>query len=163
MDELEKGLSVSLQGSAADSAAQKALAQIADWGLVMPKIAPLVLDFGLGSFRETGEIEFWIANETEAGYCGKFLFVLAGQTCPTHCHKEKLETFYVVKGTMRVYYDGQTRNLQAGDTLRVETGKMHSFTGIGSALLLEVSRPSIVDDNYFENPDIPIGGNCRAR
>jgi N-acetylneuraminate synthase len=125
----------------------------------MPATDPLVFDFGLGDFAHTGEVEFWIANEVKAGYCGKFLFLFEGQTCPSHYHRDKLETFYLVRGCLRVLYEGSERILRAGDTLRVETGRRHSFTGIEASLLLEVSKPSIIADNYFENPDIPIGGN----
>jgi len=51
--------------------------------------------------------------------------------------------------------------MSAGDVLRVEVGKDHRFTGLGPCLLLEVSKPSIIADNYFENTNIPIGGNYR--
>ncbi len=64
----------------------------------MPPGEPLVLDFGLGRFDEIGEIEFWVANEETHGYCGKFLFVADGQTCPYHRHDRKHETFFVLKG-----------------------------------------------------------------
>ena len=40
------------------------------WGLTMPDVEPLALDFGLGRFDEIGEIEFWVANDPETGYCG---------------------------------------------------------------------------------------------
>lgn len=159
MDELKKGLSISVHGPEAEEALTRAYNQIGAWGLVMPKVEPLVLDFGLGDFWNTGEIEFWIANEEKAGYCGKFLFVFDGQTCPTHHHKRKLETFYLVKGTLKVLYTGTRRELQEGDVLRVDTKVDHSFTGAGPALLLEVSKPSIIDDNFFANRRIPIGGN----
>ncbi len=42
-------------------------AQIAEWGLTMPSVEPLPLHFGLHDFRVTGETEFWVANEEEAG------------------------------------------------------------------------------------------------
>ena len=159
MEELEKGLQISMSGDAAKDAADRALAQIASWGLTMPEVEPLVLDFGLGRFDEIGEIEFWIANEVEAGYCGKFLFVFDGQTCPLHMHKNKLETFFVVRGSLDVRYGGKAIELPQGGVLEVQTGVEHSFAGIGPALLLEVSAPSIIDDNYFANRSIPIGGN----
>jgi quercetin dioxygenase-like cupin family protein len=162
MEELSKGLAVALSGPEADGIVARARRQIESWGLAMPDTRPLVFDFGLGDFARTGEVEFWIANEVEAGYCGKFLFVFAGQTCPSHYHRDKLETFFLVKGRLRVLYDGTERILEAGDTLRVETGRGHSFTGLQASLLLEVSRPSIIADNYFENPDIPIGGGRRG-
>lgn len=159
MDELQKGLNFSLHGKQAEEKVEKVLARISEWGLVMPDVTPLVLDFGLGDFEKTGETEFWIANEKEAGYCGKFLFVFKGQTCPKHYHREKLETFYIVRGKVRMLFGEDNLLMKTGDVLRVPVGTPHSFSGIEPSLLLEVSRPSIVNDNYFENRDIPIGGN----
>ena len=163
MDELEKGIDVALSGELAREAAQRVQDAVASWGLKLPDVEPLVLDFGLGDFEKTGEVEFWIANESEGGYCGKFLFVFPGQTCPKHMHKEKLETFFITRGRITMFYHGTERIMSGGDVLRVETGAMHSFTGIEPTLLLEVSKPSIIDDNFFENTDIPIGGNYRPR
>ena len=163
MEELDKGLSISMGGNEAARAVDRANAQISAWGLTMPEVEPLVLDFGFGRFDEIGEIEFWIANEVKAGYCGKFLFVFDGQLCPLHMHKNKNETFFVVRGVLDVTYDGDSIELAQGGVLKVRTGVEHSFAGIGPALLLEVSAPSIVDDNYFADRSIPIGGNYVGR
>lgn len=84
------------------------------WGLTMPSGEPLALDFGLGRFSEIGEIEFWIANEEKAGYCGKFLFVDDGQTCPYHKHERKREMFFVLKGTVRIVMDGGAHIMNEG-------------------------------------------------
>lgn len=127
------------------------------WGLTMPNSEPLAFDFGLGRFSEIGEIEFWVANEQQAGYCGKFLFVDDGQTCPYHKHNRKHETFFVMKGTVRMVIDGQEKVLEQGDGLAMPPGQRHSFTGIGPALLLEVSMPSIRGDSFFT--DSKIGDN----
>jgi quercetin dioxygenase-like cupin family protein len=125
---------------------------IAGWGLTMPSAYdPLVLDFGLGCFSETGEVEFWVINEEENGYCGKFLFVDDGQTCPYHEHARKHETFMVMKGQVKMVVDGTPRIMNEGDTLVMEPGKRHAFTGIGPALILECSMPSMRGDNFFEN------------
>ena len=132
---------------------------LASWGLTMPSTyEPLVLDFGLGHFSETGEIEFWITNEEKRGYCGKFLFVDDGQTCPYHAHGAKHETFFVIKGRVRMVVDGDVRSMEEGDTLVMEPGRRHAFTGIGPALILEVSMPSTRGDNFFEDPAIGSGG-----
>ena len=127
------------------------------WGLTMPDVEPLALDFGLGRFDEIGEIEYWIANDEETGYCGKFLFVADGQTCPYHHHDVKHETFFLVKGTLRLVVDGEEKLLQEGETLVMPPGQRHSFTGVGPALLLEVSMPSTRQDNFFA--DSAIGDN----
>jgi N-acetylneuraminate synthase len=159
MDELEKGLDVALHGKAAEKAAQRVRDTVSSWGLKLPDVEPLVLDFGLGDFEHIGEVEFWIANENDAGYCGKFLFVFPGQTCPEHMHREKLETFFIVKGKVNMQCGERQFQMSTGDVLKVETGTRHSFTGIEPTLLLEVSKPSIIADNYFSNARIPIGGN----
>lgn len=163
MEELDKGLDISLKGPEADQLLAAFRRQVADWNLAMPPVEPLVLDFGLGDFARIGLIECWVANEVQAGYCGKFLFVFDGQTCPVHRHRTKHETFFLVKGRVRMVYDGAEREMDEGAVLPVDPWKYHSFTGIGPALLLEVSMPCVVDDNFFENPEIPIGGNYRKR
>jgi quercetin dioxygenase-like cupin family protein len=127
---------------------------MAGWGLTMPAGEPLVLDFGLGRFSEIGEIEFWVANEEEAGYCGKFLFVEDRQTCPYHRHDIKHETFFVMKGRVRMVIDGAERILSEGELLVMPPGQRHSFTGVGPALLLEVSMPSRRSDNFFADDAI---------
>ena len=146
-----------LWGAERDRAVAEMRAQVAAWGLAMPDVEPLVIQFGLGEFRKTGEIEHWIANEAVSGYCGKFLFVFDGQTCPYHRHDVKHETFFVLKGRVRMVVDGAERVLAEGDTLVMPPGVRHSFTGLGSALLLEVSMPSTLNDNFFE--DRRIGRN----
>ena len=163
MDELDKALDIAMKGPQADRALAEFQRQIAAWKVALPAVAPLVLDFGLGDFAKTGLIEYWIANEVEAGYCGKYLFVFDGQTCPLHRHRRKHETFLVVKGRVAMQCGGSQTEMAEGAVLPVQPGTPHSFTGIGPALLLELSMPCEVDDNFFDNPEIPIGGNWRAR
>jgi mannose-6-phosphate isomerase-like protein (cupin superfamily) len=150
--------SVELQGAERSEAIEEVKSRIAEWGLTMPPVEPLPLHFGLGRFREIGETEFWIANETELGYCGKFLFVFDGQTCPYHHHNMKHETFFIVKGSVWMVVDGDERVMREGDLLAMPPGKAHSFTGIGPALILEVSMPSILKDNFFEDHAIGEDG-----
>lgn len=135
---------------------------MAKWQIAMPDEKPLVSDFCLDDFRHVGLIEVWIANEMEAGYCGKYLFVDDGQLCPSHCHKQKLETFFIVKGDVEMTYDGETFVMHPGDRKLVERGHYHSFTGKGPALILEVSMPCTDDDDFFEDKRIPVGGDFSA-
>ena len=159
MNELDKARSIELTGPQRQQALEQFYEQIKEWNIALPTAEPLVLDFGLGQFDTIGLVESWIANEMDAGYCGKYLFVTDGQTCPKHHHKHKHETFFVVEGRVKVYYDGTKRILEKGDSLPVAQLAKHSFTGLGPALLLELSQPCVIDDNYFENTNIPIGGN----
>ena len=162
MRELDKGLEIALKGPPAEAALEACRRVLADWQVALPPVAPLVLDFGLDNFRRTGLIEFWIANQVDAGYCGKYLFVFDGQTCPEHRHCAKHETFFVVKGRVRMQCGAECRELTEGDVFAVPETRPHSFTGKGPALLLELSQPCHIADNYFADTDIPIGGNyCR--
>ena len=128
--------------------------QIAEWELTMPDVEPVVLNFSSDDFRQRGLIIFSIVNEVSAGYCGKFLFVFDGQTCPYHHHGTKHETFFVVRGEAKMIIDGQERVMTAGDVLAMEPSVKHSFTGLGNALLLEVSMPSSGGDNFFEDKSV---------
>jgi len=143
-----------LHGEEREQALTAIRGQIAAWGLRMPDVAPIPLDFGLGRFTQVGETEFWVANEVDLGYCGKFLFVFGGQTCPYHRHGMKHETFFVLKGAIRMKVGDEERIMREGDLLPMPPGLGHSFTGIGPALILEVSMPSVLNDNFFADKNI---------
>ena len=157
MDELDAGLRISVTGAVRERALAAYQRQLTAWNVAMPPVEPLVLDFGLGDFDHTGLIEYWIANEAEAGYCGKYLFVFDGQTCPEHRHQVKHETFLVVQGRCRMSSGGRSWTMQPGDVFPVPRGQYHAFTGCGPCLLLELSTPCEIADNDFRNPAIPIG------
>ena len=163
MAERKKAGIIAVSGALRQKALRAFQAQLKKWGLVMPSHDPLVSDFGLADFYTTGLIEYWVANEIEAGYCGKFLFVFNGQTCPMHWHKSKHETFFIVRGEVAMTFDGARRRMRPGDYLAVPPGKPHRFTGLGPALLLEISKPCLIKDNFFANHDIPVGGNYGRR
>lgn len=165
MRELEKALAIG-EGIVTGAEREEALAafreQIGEWGVALPRTEALIWHFGLDDYYKVGLIEYWIANEMEAGYCAKYLFLFDGQTCPMHRHATKVETFFVVKGKASIDCAGTTRELTPGETFRVDAGSLHSFTGIGPVLLLEVSMPCSVDDNFFEDPRVPYGANYQG-
>ena len=171
MEEIMQGLDsfsrertgVRIDGPAAEEIVSKIKEQVDAWGLVLPYGDPLVLDFGLGDYYTTGETEFWIANEVEGGYCGKFMFLFEGQTCPNHMHKDKLETFFIVKGKVLMIYDDKEIILNPGDILLIDLTKYHRFTGLENSLILEVSKPCIGGDSHFSNTDIPHGDNYQGK
>ncbi len=149
---------VELAGPERENALDLLHTQLKEWGLTMPPVEPLPLHFGLNDFYTVGETEFWVANEAVLGYCGKFLFVFDGQTCPFHRHKMKHETFFVVKGAIRMTLDDREFVMNEGDLFAMPPGMGHSFTGLGPALLLEVSMPSILRDNFFADTHIGEDG-----
>ncbi len=166
MKELDKALDIAERISAKGQAREEALAgfrkQMAEWEFALPDVEPLIWDFGLGDFFKIGMIEIWIANEIEAGYCAKYLFLFDGQRCPTHHHKTKVETFFIVKGKVRMECHGDATEMNPGDVLLVDAGTNHGFTAIGPAILLEVSKPCFIDDNCFQDARIPVGKDDKA-
>ena len=157
MDELDRGMAISVQGPERERILRLFHEQMSRWAVALPEVEPLVLDFGLGEFERTGLIECWIANERAAGYCGKYLFLFDGQCCATHHHIEKTETFFVVKGSLEVTGRGSPMVLREGDVLRLEPGQAHGMKGLGPCLFLELSTPCSIEDNVFEDGRIPIG------
>jgi D-lyxose ketol-isomerase len=112
MNELEKARSIEVSGEVRQKILERYNSQIARWNIAVPETEPLVLDFGLGRFESVGVVECWIANEIEAGYCGKYLFLFNGQTCPMHYHKNKHETFFLMEGGLRVILNGKQIDLK---------------------------------------------------
>jgi mannose-6-phosphate isomerase-like protein (cupin superfamily) len=145
---------IEVQGSEREHVLAEIGKQITSWGLTLPAVTPLLLHFGLNRFEEIGETEFWVANETNHGYCGKFLFVFDGQTCPYHRHRVKHETFFIMKGTLKMKVGEEERMMREGDLLVMPPGLGHSFTGVGPALVLEISMPSVPKDSFFDETRI---------
>jgi D-lyxose ketol-isomerase len=52
--------------------------------------------------------------------------------------------------------------LPQGSTLSMPPGVEHSFTGVGPALILEVSMPSVLHDNNFADERIQPAGKMLA-
>jgi mannose-6-phosphate isomerase-like protein (cupin superfamily) len=160
-DEYEKGLSLCVNKKDSGKISMRIRSIVQEWGIGLPSSEPLVLDFGMGDFYTTGESEFWIANEIEAGYCGKLLFLFKGQRCPNHYHDEKLETFFIIKGGIEMDYGGDKIIMKNGSSLRVDQGTYHTFKAMEDSLILEISKPSIIGDNYFEDSRVPFGKNYK--
>ncbi|MBL4700168.1 MAG: cupin domain-containing protein [Phycisphaeraceae bacterium] len=128
--------------------------QMRQWDMAIPTTEPLVMDFGLGQFDNQGIIEYWLANQMQAGYCGKFMFLFDGQQCPAHAHRIKHETFYPLHGQFEVVLNDKTTLLNPGSSMAIPVEQIHSFKAIGNSLLLELSMPCDPTDNQFQDPDI---------
>jgi quercetin dioxygenase-like cupin family protein len=151
MDEEKILERLSLQGEERQKALHKIHETVAAWGLQLPDVIPDPLHFGYDDFYRIGETEFNINNNVKEGYCGKFMFLFAGQTCPMHHHRIKHETFFVVKGKVDMELAGQRFLLQQGDRLIVDQFAKHRFTALENSLILESSKPDLVDDSIFED------------
>jgi mannose-6-phosphate isomerase len=84
-------------------------------------------------------------------YCGKLLFVKAGESLSLQFHKEKDESWYVQEGRAQVELampgDAVTdREIVApGAAFRFRPGTVHRVTAIEDTLIVEVSTPQLDD------------------
>jgi quercetin dioxygenase-like cupin family protein len=124
------------------------------WGLTLPDVPACPFHFGLHDFEHIGEVEFDINNNIEEGYCGKFIVIFKGQTCPMHHHRIKHETFYLVKGTVEMETAGEVFVMKQGDIKIMPQNTRHRFTGVESSLILECSKPDIMSDSIFDDSKI---------
>ena len=124
------------------------------WGLTLPDVPACPFHFGLHDFEHTGEVEFDINNNIQEGYCGKFIVIFKGQTCPMHHHRIKHETFYLVKGMVKMEANGEVFTMKQGDIKIMPQNTKHRFTALESSLILECSKPDIISDSIFENSNI---------
>ena len=152
MDEAAILARISLQEPERQEALAKIAQVVSSWGLRLPDVPADALHFGYDDFYRIGETEFNINNNVEQGYCGKFMFMFAGQTCPMHHHRRKHETFFIVKGHVSMELDGKLYDLKIGDRLIVDQYKKHRFTALEDSLILESSKPDLVDDSIFDDP-----------
>jgi mannose-6-phosphate isomerase-like protein (cupin superfamily) len=145
---------LTLQGPERQRALERIRKVVRSWKLKLPDVPPDPLHFGFNDFYRVGETEFNINNNVQQGYCGKFMFMFKGQTCPMHHHRVKHETFFIVKGRVEMELGGRTFVMDQGDTCVVDQDVRHRFTALADSLILESSKPDLVEDSIFEDARI---------
>jgi mannose-6-phosphate isomerase-like protein (cupin superfamily) len=93
----------------------------------------------------------WATNDK---YCGKMMNFKENAKFSMHFHREKDETWYVLRGTFEVEWIDtadasiHSKILVAGDTWRNYPLLPHRLTCINTGTIIEVSTPDSVEDNY---------------
>jgi mannose-6-phosphate isomerase len=94
------------------------------------------------------EIVFALTDD----YCGKVLFVLAGQALSLQYHEVKDEAWYVQSGratlelgTVGDEASSHTVEIAPGDAFHFVPGTVHRVTAIEDLTVLEVSTPHLDD------------------
>jgi mannose-6-phosphate isomerase len=85
-----------------------------------------------------------------AEYCGKILFVRAGESLSLQYHRVKDESWYVLDGRARVEIGDEGVPLEEivvepGDALRLPPGTVHRLTAIEDTRILEASTTQLDD------------------
>lgn len=108
--------------------------------------------------------EEWLVNNHL--YCGKKLVLMNGWRCSLHHHKIKHETFYIESGSVMMEYDGQIAIMHHGDSLVIEPGKKHRFTGLSGSheksVILEFSTTHDDLDVYRDEESGYVGYSCNS-
>jgi mannose-6-phosphate isomerase len=96
-------------------------------------------------------------------YCGKLLFVRAGESLSMQLHRRKDETIYVHSGRARFEIGESADQLEAAvvgpeDSFRIRPGVVHRVLALDDTLLLEVSTPHLDDVVRLEDRYGRAGG-----
>jgi mannose-6-phosphate isomerase-like protein (cupin superfamily) len=83
-------------------------------------------------------------------YCGKILFVAAGESLSLQYHREKDESWYVLEGRARLEVGRlgeplEVVEMEPGQAFRLRPGTVHRVTAVGDVRILEASTPQIED------------------
>lgn len=82
--------------------------------------------------------ELWVVNCPE--YCGKLLYLDKGAVSSYHRHLKKKETFFALEGHVTLTTEGRDYMLNPYSRPKtIVPGKLHSFSGITKAVILEIS------------------------
>lgn len=111
-----------------------------------------IADFGLGDFEKCGL--YLVVKVNNEHYCSKWLLLMPGQRCPEHHHKNKTETFFILRGKVKMELKDKTLILKPGDQLTLYPGDNHAFSSKEWALIEEVSTHDEDSDSYFKDPRI---------
>ena len=83
-------------------------------------------------------------------YMFKKLFMKKGHRCSLQYHQKKMETFFVVKGHLKLYHGKSKKNLKikrfkSGDYLTIKPKYIHRMEAVINTTYLEASTPEIND------------------
>jgi len=90
--------------------------------------------------------EEWIVNNPV--YCGKFLYLTKGKRCSLHYHKNKDETFYVLRGKVLMEVDDREKIMKKGDIQHITPLTKHRFSGLENSVIIEFSTHHEDSDSY---------------
>jgi mannose-6-phosphate isomerase-like protein (cupin superfamily) len=87
--------------------------------------------------------ELWFALTDR--YCGKILFVKAGEELSLQYHERKDETLFVQSGRVEMRLGDAAEEAGPGRAFHVAPGTVHRIRALEDAFVLEVSTPEVDD------------------
>jgi mannose-6-phosphate isomerase-like protein (cupin superfamily) len=90
--------------------------------------------------------EEWMVNTPL--YCGKFLYLKKGKRCSMHYHKNKDETFYILKGKVLMQVENKEKVMKSGEVSHILPLIRHRFSGLEDSVIIEISTHHEESDSY---------------
>lgn len=125
--------------------------------VILPKKmhAEISHHYGIDNFFEKGAVLFHIINKE---YSKILIMMFPGQSYPSHFHKNKNETYFILSGDLNVTIGSKSMSLFPGDTLTVESNNVHSFKTEKGVIFEEIANTYKVGDSKYMDNDIPTDG-----
>lgn len=105
--------------------------------------------------EKTWGYELWFANDAANNYCGKLLHIRAHERFSMHFHQNKIETFYVLRGPVKLrtvdYTTGQVEEqlLTGGDAVEITRLLAHQLEALDTDVeIVEASTFHEDADSY---------------
>lgn len=76
----------------------------------------------------------------------------AGSNLPEHSHPNE-QTGYLVSGAIRLYINGNSKELKPGDSWNIKSNEMHKAEVLEDSVAIEVFNPIREDYNKYLNSD----------
>lgn len=98
--------------------------------------------------------EIWFANDEKNNYCGKLLYINKGAGFKMHMHYDKVETFFLMSGELKVtLIDTKDRSrhegiLEEGDCLDLDRMVPHAVEALEESIIIEASTFHRDEDSY---------------
>ena len=115
--------------------------------------------YGIDKFYQYGAV---LINCINRDYCKKLVILFAGQSHPTHFHKQKEETFQVLSGDLVVNLGGREKEYKPGDIVLVQPGVKHNFKTKNGVIFEEISTTHFKNDSFYEDREIVANKNRKT-
>ncbi len=88
--------------------------------------------------------------EVNEKYMLKRLTMLKGSRCSLQYHEYKIETVYVLSGSLKITFGHDITSLDSkilisGDSFTIPSGLIHRMEGLSTSIYLEASTPELDD------------------
>lgn len=90
--------------------------------------------------------EEWVENSLEKNRCLKILKIDCGKKSSFHYHKEKDETFFLLKGQIYLHLsdddnldEAKVELIKVGECIHIPRGKRHRINALEESIILETS------------------------